>query len=68
MKLYIEKIIVLYIQRKKTELKLPSSQRTLCIIDGFRALCTTDVIKLLDHHAIDIVYVPAKCTGELQSL
>ena len=28
MKLCIEKIIVLYIQRKKTELKLPSSHRT----------------------------------------
>ena len=54
--------------KKKVELKLPSSQRTLCIIDGFRAQCTTDIVKLLDHHGIDIVYVPAKCTGELQPL
>jgi len=68
MKLYIEKIIVPYVQRKKVGLKLPSSQQALCIIDGFRAQCTIDVIKLLDHHAIDIVYVPANCTGELQPL
>ena len=68
MKLYIEKIIVPNVQKKKVELKLPSSQRTLCIIDGFRAQCTTDIVKLLDHHGIDIVYVPANCTGELQPL
>ena len=49
-------------------MKLPSSQRALCIIDGFKAHCTSDVIKLLDHHGIDIVYVPANCTGELQPL
>ena len=67
-KLYIEKVIVPYIERKKQELKLPSSQRALCIIDGFKAHCTSDVIKLLDHHGIDIVYVPANCTGELQPL
>ena len=67
-KLYIEKVIVPYIQRKKDELKLPNSQRALCIIDGFRAQCTSDVVKLLDHHGIDIVYVPANCTGELQPL
>ena len=67
-KLYIEKVIVPYIERKKHELKLPSSQRALCIIDGFKAHCTSDVIKLLDHHGIDIVYVPANCTGELQPL
>ena len=35
MKLYIEKIIVLYIQRKKAEQNLPSSQRALCIMDGW---------------------------------
>jgi len=67
-KLYIEKVIVPYIQRKKDELKLPNSQRSLCIIDGFRAQCTSDVVKLLDHHGIDIVYVPANCTGKLQPL
>jgi len=26
------------------------------------------VVKLLDHHSIDVVYVPANCTRELQPL
>ena len=68
MKLYLENVIVPYIQRKKAELKLPSSQQALCIIDSFRAQCTSDVVKLLDHHAIDIVNIPANCTSELQPL
>jgi len=69
-KFYLEKVIVPFIQKKKDELKLPNSQRALCINDGFRAQCTSEVVKLLDHHSIDIVYVPANynCTGELQPL
>ena len=67
-KLYIKKVIVPFVQRKKDELKLNSSQRALCIIDGFRAHCTSDVVNLLDRHGIDVVYVPANCTGELQPL
>ena len=47
---------------------LSNFQRALCIIDGFRTQCTSDVVKLLDHHGIDIVYVPANCTRELQPL
>ena len=35
---------------------------------GFRAHCTSDVINLLDHHGIDVIYLPANCTGELQPL
>ena len=59
MKLYIEKVMVPYIQRKKAEQNLLSSQQ---------AQCTSDIVKLLDHHAIDIIYVPANCNGELQPL
>ena len=33
---------------------------------GSGAQCTSGVV--LDHHGIDIVYVPANCTGELQPL
>jgi len=65
-KLYIEKVIVPYIQKKKDKLKLPNSQRALCIIGGFKGQCTREVLKLLDHHSIDIVYIPANCTEELQ--
>ena len=67
-KLYIEKIIVPFMQKEKDGLKLPNSQRALCIIEGFKVQCTRKVVKLLDHHGIDIVYVPANYTGELQPL
>ena len=67
-KLYTEKIIVPFIQKKKDELKLPSSQRALCIMYGFKAQCTREVVKLLDHHGIEIAYVPATCTREPQPL
>jgi len=56
---------VLFIRKQKDELNLP---RALCIIDGFKAQCTREVVKLLDHHGMDIMYVPANCTGELQPL
>ena len=57
-----------YIQRKKDEQNLPNSQSALCIIDGFKEQCTSDVVKLLGHYGIDIVYVPSNCTGGLQLL
>ena len=57
-----------FIQKKKDELKLPNSQRAVRVIGGFKAQCTREVVKLLDHHGIDIVYISANCTGELQSL
>ena len=42
-KLYIERIIMPFIRKKKDELKLPNSQRALCIIDGLKAQCTREV-------------------------
>ena len=49
-------------------LKLHSEQRALCIIDNFSAQCTDDVLKLLENHNIDTVFVPPNCTGELQPI
>ena len=68
MKDYILKIIVPYITKKKIELKLDPGQRSLCIIDNFSAQCTDDVLKLLEFHKIDTVFVPPNCTGELQPM
>ena len=53
---------------KKKELKLPSDQRALCIIDNFSAQCTDDVLRLLETHNIDTVFVPPNCTGTLQPM
>ena len=65
---YISKIIVLYLTEKKAKLKLPNNQQALAIIDRFRGQCTEEVLQLLQQHNIDIVYVPANCTGLLQPL
>lgn len=65
---YISKIIVPYLIEKKAELKLPTNQQALVIIDRFRSQCTEEVLQLLERYSIEIVYVPANCTGLLQPL
>ena len=65
---YIRKVIVPYIEKTKEEMKLPSEQRALCILDNFTAQCTSDVNDLFECHGIDTVHVPANCTGELQPM
>jgi len=65
MKRYIENIIVPYVEKTKKDMKLPSCQRALCIMDNFSAQCTD---ALFESHGIDTVYVPANCTGELQPM
>ena len=65
---YIRRVIVPYIEKTKEEMKLPSDQRALCIIDNFTAHCTADVNELFESHGIDTVHVPANCTGELQPM
>ena len=68
MKRYIKNIIVPYIEKTKKDMKLPSHQRALCIMDNFSAQCTDDIIALFESYGIDTVYVPANCTGELQPM
>ena len=57
-----------YIEKTKEEMKLPSDQRALCIIDNFTAQCTTDVNNLFESHGIDTVQIPPNCTSELQQM
>ena len=66
---YIREVIIPYVQKTKSELKLPSDhQRALCITDNVTAQCTTDVNELFESHEIDTVHIPANCTGELQPM
>jgi len=57
-----------YIEKTKKEMKLPTDQQAICILDNFTAQCTTDVIDLFKSRGIDTMYVPANCTGELQPM
>ena len=68
MKKHIKRLIVPYMEKTKQDMKLPSSQRALCIMDNFSAQCTDGIIGPLESNGIDTVYFPAKCTGKLQPM
>ena len=57
---YIEKIIVLFVNERREELKLPKSQpAALAIFDCFKG--QTTVKALLGKHHVRVVIVPANC-------
>lgn len=65
---YINKILIPYIKKKRTELKLPCDQRALVLFDKFKGQCTSSILELLEENNISIVMVPANCTDRLQPL
>ena len=65
---YIRLILLPYIERKRTELSLDSTQPALVIFDRFKGQCTDQILKLLDDNNIRIAVVPANCTDRLQPL
>ena len=65
---YIQKIILPYISRKKTEMNLPANQSSLCIFDNFKAQLTAEVLELLKSNHVETVFVPPNCTDQLQPL
>ena len=65
---YIQKIILPFIHKQKAEKNLPAEQRALCIFDNFKAQLTNNVLQLLTDSSIDVVFVPANCTDQLQPL
>ena len=56
---YIQKIILLYLDRKCKELKLSAEQPAALIFDNFKGQCTTELLKLLDSN---VILIPANCT------
>ena len=65
---YVRKIICPYIVETRKKLKLAVDHRALCIFDNFKAQRTDRILKLLEDNNIDVVFVPANCTGELQPM
>lgn len=57
-----------YIERKRTELSLDSTQPALVIFDRFKGQCTDRILKMLDDNNIRLAIVPANCTDRLQPL
>lgn len=65
---YVEKVIVPFLTRKRTELKLEKLHPALAIFDCFRGQSTPSFYALLKKHNIVTVQVPPNCTDQLQPL
>ena len=61
-------VLVPYTEKIKEQLGLPAKQRSLLILDVFRAHRTDDVLDELRSSGFILQYVPANCTSELQPL
>ena len=65
---YVERVIVPYIEEQREALDLPLRHRALVIMDVFRAHRVDNVLEALKSNGIEVIFVPAGCTGELQPL
>ena len=65
---YIDKVILLFIQAKRRELKLQADHGALVIYDEFKGQLTDAVHSLLDANHIYVVKVPPNCTDRLQPM
>uniref|UniRef100_A0A1X7TQY0 DDE-1 domain-containing protein n=1 Tax=Amphimedon queenslandica TaxID=400682 RepID=A0A1X7TQY0_AMPQE len=68
MKSYLEVILVLYVQEKRTALGLPGTQPALVIFDEFKGQLTDKILMQLEENNIFYVVVPANYTDRLQPL
>ena len=65
---FFEKVLNPYLQSKHVELELPPTQKTLVLLDVFRAHHTTEVLQKLAEANILAVFIPPNCTDKLQPL
>ena len=66
--MYIEKILLPYVNRKREELKLKPDHPALVIFDKFTGQGTESLLELLEANHIHVVMVSANCTDRLQPL
>lgn len=65
---YVTNVIVPQVKEIREKNGIPSTVPALCILDVFKAHRVDDVKKLFKDNNIQMVFVPANCTGELQPL
>jgi hypothetical protein len=65
---YTKKIMLPHIAKTKQKLSSPSSQKTLCIFDVFRAQIGKEFLQELKDNHICIVFVSPPCTDNLQPM
>lgn len=68
MKDYLNKIILPYVKQTRKELMLAVDHPAVVIFDNFKAQCTSELLKILDDNNINVILIPANCTGRLQPL
>ena len=65
---YVDKILLPYIKKTKSEMKLKQDQCALLIFDKFKGQVTEKMFALLEDNHVNIAVVPANCTDHLQPL
>ena len=65
---YIKSILIPFLQKKRSALKLDPQHPALVIFDRFKGQCTPKILSLLNDNNILIAIVPANCTDRLQPL
>ena len=65
---YLQKIIIPYVQRKCAELKLAPDHPALAIFDVFKGQRKETISRILAKENIQVLNVPANCTGRLQPM
>ena len=65
---YMEKILLPYIKKTRSDMKLQEDQCALLIFDQFKGQVTEKMFKLLEENHVNIALVPANCTDRLQPL
>ena len=65
---YLDKILLPYIDRKRSDNKLDKTHPALVIYDMFRGQCTQKIFEKLEANNVHVAIVPANCTDRLQPL
>lgn len=68
MQCYVANILKPWVEQQRAELGLPASQKALLVLDVYKAHRTPDVLHVLKENGLELVYIPANCTSELQPL
>ena len=65
---YIDTVLIPYLQSKRQELELPSTQKALLVMDVFKAHRCEEVLQKLEESNVIVIFVPPNCTDQLQPL
>ena len=68
MMMYFHTILLPYMQKTRSNLKLEKDYLALVIFDQFKGQTTTKFLQTLEEHNIYVIEIPGNCTDLLQPL